>query len=176
MASPASHPVVAVLDPAPDEDQPAALWHVQTDPAYTSAAAVLSGAWLIGPGEVPAERLDDLLARTVPVRLGTEAGERFVSDLAAAIDDARGEISRAAAKAAEESAAFKALRLPAVATPNPEELAGAYRGEERGRRAWSVAQAIGQLAAQWHDIERRRRSRRRLSEALGPEIRPLPLP
>ncbi|MFC6147118.1 hypothetical protein [Corynebacterium nasicanis] len=163
-----THRVLAIVD---KQEDVTAVWHVQTSPDGPSASGILSGAWLLGPGEIEPERLRDLTADAHVVHTGTDGLERIrrgVEKQLAAY--------RAAAKAAKE--AQPQLTLPRFEAPgevDPEALAAAYHGAPEGRLAWAYATAAAELVDSWHAIEAQRRSRKHLQERFGAQVRPLPL-
>ena len=162
------HPVIAVVD---KQGETTAVWHVQTAPDAPAASGRLSGAWLLGPGEVDPDRIGELLAGTHV--LDTEGeGLRMIR---AGVDRRLAEF-KAAAKAAKE--ANPQLTLPRFEAPepiDPGQLTAAYRGEPAGQRAWVHASEVADLVEAWHTIEGQRRSRKYLQEQFGAETLPLPL-
>lgn len=199
--TPAQHPMIAVVDsPAEADPSPTVVWHVQTDPAATSFAAILSGAWLVSEdaGDVPPARLPGLLRGAAVLRSDgftaahpEEASQEALSEaagviqgsggealaaLAGAIEDAKEEVAAAMKAEIDQKPSLKAVRFPAVTAEDPERLAEAYRGEGCGRAAWSLARAVADLVEKWHDIENARRSRSYLKARFGEKVRPLPLP
>lgn len=163
-----THRVIAVVD---KQDSMTAVWHVQTSPDAPSASGILSGAWLLGPGEVDPERLGDLTAHTHV--LDTDGDGLTV--ILRGVEKQLAEY-KAAAKAAKEANPQLTLpRFDAPPTPDVEQLADAYRGAPEGRVAWAYATAVAELVEAWHTIESQRRSRKYLQEQFGAETRPLPL-
>lgn len=163
-----THPVITVVD---RQGEMTAVWHVQTAPDAPSAAGMLSGAWLLGPGEIDPQRLPDLIAGTHV--LDTDGDGLLV--IGRGVEKRLAEY-KAAAKAAVE--ANPQLKLPRFDTPEAvdlAQLATAYRGESAGQQAWSYATAVAELVEAWHTIESQRRSRKYLQEKFGAETLPLPL-
>lgn len=163
--------VLAVVD---KQDDTVVVWHVQTSADGPSASGILSGAWILGDGEVDPARLDDLL--TDATVLPTDGDGLTLEQIRQAIDDALAEITAAATAAKEANASLTLPRFTAPEQPDPAALAEAYRGEPVGRTAWTWAMAAADLVEAWHTIEGQRRSRKYLQEQFGAEIRPLPLP
>ena len=163
-----THRVIAVVDKQKDVT---AIWHVQTSPDAPSASGILSGAWLLGDGEVDPARHDDLTAGTHVIHTGSDGLEL----IHAAIKEQLAEY-QAAAKAAKEK--NPQLTLPRFDAPSPTDvgqLAEAYHGAPEGRLAWAYATAAAELVEAWHTIEAQRRSRKYLQEAFGATTRPLPV-
>lgn len=162
------HPVIAVVD---KQGERTAVWHVQTDPDAPAASGMLSGAWLLGPGEVDASRLADLTVGTHVLPTDGEGLRRIREAVESELTGLK-----AAAKAAKE--ANPQLTLPRFDTPaDPDlgQLAEAYHGEPAGQTAWVHAMAVAELVEAWHTIESQRRSRKYLQEQFGAQTRPLPL-
>ena len=141
-----THRVIAVVD---EQDEVTVVWHVQTSPDAPSASGILSGAWLLGAGEVDPGRLADLTADAHVVHTGTDGLERIRRGVVTQLAE-----YRAAAKAA---------------------LAEAYHGAPEGRLAWAYATAAAELVEAWHTIESQRRSRKYLQEQYGAQVLPLPV-
>lgn len=161
-----NHPVIAVVD---RQGATTAVWHVQTAP--DAPAGVLSGAWLLGEGEVDPARLDDLTAGAYVLEAGGDGLERIGGGV-----EKQRRAYQAAAKAAKEANPQLTLpRFDAPPTPDVEQLAAAYHGAPEGRLAWAYAMAAAELVAAWHTLESQRRSRKYLQEQFGAETRPLPL-
>ena len=163
--------VLAVVD---KQDDAVVVWHVQTSAGGPSASGILSGAWILGPGNVDPARLDDLLADATV--LPAEGDGLTLEQIRQAIDEALTEITAAATAAKDANASLTLPRFTAPGTPDPATLADAYRGEPVARTAWTWAMAAAELVESWHAIEGQRRSRKYLQETFGAEIRPLPLP
>lgn len=190
-AAPAEHPVIAVVDAG---EARTVVWHVQTNPDFSSPAAILSGAWVLSDkdGDVDPGRLDDLLEGTVVAR--TEAAvERGLSfptaagvlpgsgagTLTALVEPIRaavGRIDEAVAENKERNPKAQGLRMPKVEVPDPGHLAEAYHGEPEAEACWSLARAVADVVDGWHAVENRRRTRAFLKDAFGRSVRPLPLP
>lgn len=163
-----THRVIAVVD---EQDEVTAVWHVQTSPDAPSASGILSGAWLLGVGEVDPGRLADLTADAHVVHTGTDGLERIRRGVVTQLAE-----YRAAAKAAKE--ASPQLTLPRFEEPGEvdvEKLAEAYHGAPEGRLAWAYATAAAELVEAWHTIESQRRSRKYLQEQYGVQVLPLPV-
>lgn len=162
-----AHPVIAVVD---KHEGATVVWHVQTEPDPPSGA--LSGAWILGEGEVDPARLPDLLAGAVEL----DAHGSGLADIAAAIAASLAQ-TRAFARAAV--AADKKLTAPRFDAPvdvDVEKLSAAFHGEDIARHAWATATALAELVEYWHTLERQRRGRKYLQEEYGSAVRPLPLP
>lgn len=171
------YPVIAVVDQEPfaESQETTVIWHVQTAPDVAESSGKLSGAWVVSPkqGDVPVDQLQNLLHNTYHVDAHNPHLESFV----AALND---EVSRMKAfQPSLDSGKKSSLTVPRLMVPDaPDltEIAEAYHGETQGRRAWTVAMALGELISAWHEIERTRRGRKYLREGFGTEIRPFPLP
>jgi hypothetical protein len=162
------HPVIAVVD---RQGEMTVVWQVQTSPG--SPSGIMSGAWLLGPGEIDPARLGDLTAGTHVLDVD-EDGEGLGA-IRAGVEKRLAEY-KAAAKAAKE--ANPQLTLPRFDAPEAADLtqlATAYHGEPAGQRAWTYATALAELVEAWHTIESQRRSRKYLQEQYGAETLPLPL-
>lgn len=160
--------VIAVVD---KQDGMTAVWHVQTSADAPAASGLLSGAWLLGPGEVEPDRLADL---TAGAHVLTTDGE----GLRVIREGIETQLTRykAAAKAAKEANPQLTLpRFDAPETVDLTRLTTAYHGEPAGQRAWTYATAVAELVDAWHTIESQRRSRKYLQEKFGPDPLPLPL-
>ncbi|MDO5512882.1 hypothetical protein [Corynebacterium sp.] len=160
--------VIAIVDKQPDLT---VVWHVQTSPDAPSASGTLSGAWLLGDGEVDPARLADLTADAHVVHTGTDGLERIRAGIIAQLKEIKAE-----AKAAKE--ANPQLTLPRFEEPGQVDLPtleDAYHGAPEGRVAWSYAMAAAELVEAWHAIESQRRSRKHLHEKFGAQVRALPV-
>lgn len=160
--------VIAVVD---KQGEMTVVWHVHTSADAPAAAGLLSGAWLLGPGEVDPDRLADLTAEAHVLPTDGD-GLRVI------LEGIEKQLARykAAARAAKE--ANPQLTLPRFDSPEPldlTQLATAYHGEPAGQRAWAYATAVAELVDAWHTIESQRRSRKYLQEKYGPDTLPLPL-
>ena len=163
-----THRVIAVVD---EQDEVTAVWHVQTSPDAPSASGILSGAWLLGAGEVDPGRLADLTADAHVVHTGTDGLERIRRGVVRQLTE-----YRAAAKAAKE--ANPQLTLPRFEEPGEvdvEKLAESYHGAPEVRLAWAYATSAAELVEAWHTIESQRRSRKYLQEQYGAQVLPLPV-
>lgn len=190
-AAPAEHPVIAVVDAG---EARTVVWHVQTNPDFSSPAAILSGAWVLseGDGDVDPDRLDDLLTGTVVARTeaAVERGLDFptaagvlpgsgVGVLPALVEPIRAaakEISAAVAANKEKNPQAKGLLLPKVEVPDPGHLAEAYHGEPGAKACWALARAVADVVDGWRAVENKRRSRAFLKDEFGKSVRPIPLP
>ncbi|QGU03513.1 hypothetical protein [Corynebacterium comes] len=160
--------VIAVVD---KQGEMTAVWHVQTSPDAPAASGLLSGAWLLGPGEIDRYRLADLTADAHVLDTDGD-GLRVIRE---GIEKQLAEF-KAAAKAAKEANPQLTLpRFDAPETVDLDVLATAYHGEPAGQRAWAYATAVAELVEAWHIIESQRRSRKYLQEQFGAEALPLPL-
>lgn len=160
--------VIAVVD---EQEGMTAVWHVQTSPDAPAASGLLSGAWLLGPGEIDPDRLGDLTADAHVLHTDGDG----LAVIRAGVEKRLAEF-KAAAKAAKEANPQLTLpRFEAPATVDLEQLAAAYRGEPAGRRAWAYATAVAELVEAWHTVDSQRRSRKYLQEQFGPDPLPLPL-
>ncbi|MDO5668415.1 MAG: hypothetical protein Q4G50_00230 [Corynebacterium sp.] len=160
--------VIAVVD---KQEDVTVIWHVQTSPDAPSASGILSGAWLLGDGDVDPARLDDLLADVHIITTGSDGLERIRTAIEKQLAH-----YKAAAKAAKEN--NPQLTLPRFDAPEPIDidlLAETYRGAPQGRLAWSYAAAAAQLVEAWHTIEGQRRSRKYLQKTFGTTTLPLPV-
>lgn len=160
--------VIAVVD---EQDDITVVWHVQTSPDAPSASGILSGAWLLGAGEVDPDRLADLTADALVVHTGSDGLERIRRGVVRQLTE-----YRAAAKAAKE--ANPQLTLPRFEEPGEvdvEKLAESYHGAPEGRLAWAYATSAAELVEAWHTIESQRRSRKYLQEQFGAQVLPLPV-
>lgn len=165
-----AHRVIAVVD---KQEAATVVWHVQTDPA--APAGVLSGAWVVGEGEVQAERLPDLLRDAVILSVAGEESQASLQQIHAGMTAALAQV-RAHAKAEKEAGRNGDLpRFESLVLPDPEELKAGFHGTELAAAAWAHATALADLVEQWHTIESQRRSRKYLQEAFGAEVRPLPM-
>lgn len=165
-----AHRVIAVVD---KQQTATVVWHVQTDPA--APAGVLSGAWVVGDGEVDSARLPDLLRDAVILPVSGEQGQTSLQQIHDGIRAALAQI-RAHAKAEKEAGRNGELpRFESLVLPDPEELKAGFHGAELAASTWAHATAVADLVEQWHALEGQRRSRKYLQEAFGAEIRPLPL-
>lgn len=162
------HPVIAVVD---RQGETTVVWQVQTSP--DSPSGIMSGAWLLGPGEVDPARLADLTAGTHVLDVdGDGAG---LGAIRAGVEKRLAEY-RSTAKAAKEANPQLTLpRFDAPETVDLEQIAAAYHGEPAAQRAWAYATALAELVEAWHTIESQRRSRKYLQEKFGPDTLPLPL-
>ncbi|WIM73215.1 hypothetical protein QP028_06580 [Corynebacterium suedekumii] len=86
--------VLAVVD---KQDDTVVVWHVQTSADGPSASGILSGAWILGDGEVDPARLDDLL--TDATVLPTDGDGLTLEQIRQAIDNSLAEITAAATAA-----------------------------------------------------------------------------
>ncbi|WP_448853138.1 hypothetical protein [Corynebacterium frankenforstense] len=190
-AAPAEHPVIAVVDAGQART---VVWHVQTNPDFSSPAAILSGAWVLSEesGDVDPDRLDDLLTGTVVARTeaAVERGLSFptaagvlpgsgagtLAAMAEPIRAAATEISAAVAAAKEKNPQVKGLLLPKVEVPDPGHLADAYHGGSGAKTCWALARAVADVVDGWHAVENKRRSRAFLKDEFGRSVRPIPLP
>ena len=162
------HPVIVVVD---RQGETTVVWQVQTSPG--SPSGIMSGAWLLGPGEVDPARLTDLTAEAHV--LDVDGDGEALRVIWAGVEKRLTEY-RAAAKAAKE--ANPQLTLPRFDAPQPVDLGRlttAYHGEPAAQRAWTYATALAELVEGWHTIESQRRSRKYLQERYGAETLPLPL-
>ena len=160
--------VIAVVD---EQDDITVVWHVQTSPDAPSASGILSGAWLLGAGEVDPDRLADLTADALVVHTGSDGLERIRRGVVRQLTE-----YRAAAKAAKE--ANPQLTLPRFEEPGEvdvEKLAESYHGAPEGRLAWAYATSAAELVEAWHTMESQRRSRKFLQEQYGAQVLPLPV-
>lgn len=162
------HRVIAVVD---KQGEMTAVWHVQTSADAPAASGLLSGAWLLGPGEIAPDRLGDLTADAHVLRTDGDG----LAVIRAGVEKRLAEFKAAAKAAKEANPQLTPPRFEAPATVDLEQLAAAYRGEPAGQRAWAHATAAAELAAAWHTIESQRRSRKYLQEKFGPDTLPLPL-
>ncbi|RNE48219.1 hypothetical protein C5L39_10165 [Corynebacterium alimapuense] len=163
--------MIAVVDKQPSVT---VVWHVQTGFDTPSASGVLSGAWIVGPGEVDPDRLSDLTAGAVVVP--TDGSGLTPEDLRAAVCEALGEIKAAADQAKQANPKLTVPRFEEPVAVDVEKFFSVYRGEEVGQKAWAYAMTVAELVESWQAIEARRRSRKFLQERFGTETRPLPLP
>lgn len=162
------HPVIVVVD---RQGETTVVWQVQTSP--DSPSGIMSGAWLLGPGEVDPARLADLAAGAHVLDVDEDGAA--LRAIRAGVEKRLAEY-KAAAKAAKE--ANPQLTLPRFDAPEPvdlEQLATAYHGEPAGQKAWTYATALAELVEAWHTIESQRRSRKYLQERYGAQTLPLPL-
>ena len=162
------HRVIAVVD---KQGEMTAVWHVQTSADAPAASGLLSGAWLLGPGEIDPARLVDLTAGAYVLDTGGD-GLRVIRE---GVEKRLAGYQAAAKDAVEANPQLKPVRFAAPEAPDLEQLAAAYRGEPAGQRAWAHATAAAELVAAWHTIESQRRSRKYLQEKFGPDTLPLPL-
>lgn len=172
------HPVIAVVDKR--ESGELVIWHVQTSPDIPAASGALSGAWILGPGEVAPERAADLLHDAVVLEsagstpVAPERPHTALATIMAGMKEAVAEVKDVAKAAKEQNKALQLPRLESVTLPDPAALQASYRGEEVAATAWSHATAVAELVAQWHALESQRRARKYLQESFGTQVRPLP--
>ena len=160
--------VIAVVD---EQEGMTAVWHVQTSPDAPAASGLLSGAWLLGPGEIAPDRLGDLTADAHVLRTDGDG----LAVIREGVEKRLAGYQAAAKDVVEANPQLKPVRFDAPEAPDLEQLAAAYRGEPAGQRAWAHATAAAELVAAWHTIESQRRSRKYLQEKFGPDTLPLPL-
>lgn len=162
-----AHPVIAVVD---KHEGATVVWHVQTNPDSPSDA--LSGAWILGEGEVNPVRLPNLLAGTVEL----DARGTGLAEIAEGISASLAQTRAFARAAVEADKRLKAPRFDAPVSVDVEKLVAAFRGEQIAAQAWASATALAELVDHWHTLERQRRGRKYLQEEYGSAVRPLPLP
>lgn len=163
-----THPVITVVD---RQGEMTAVWHVQTAPDAPSAAGMLSGAWLLGPGEINPQRLPDLTADTHVLETDGDG----LQVIGAGIEKHLAEYKAAAKAAVTANPLLKLPRFDTLEAVDLAQLATTFRGESAGQKAWAYATAVAELVEAWHAIESQRRSRKYLQEKFGAEILPLPL-
>lgn len=149
------------------------IWHVQTTPA-SSLGGIMTGAW---ESEDPTPFLHD--AVLLPVSADDAIPGVPSTSLDLLVDAVHREVLRlrqVVKVQVESNPSLKALRIPDVVRPDPEELAKSFTGEPQARRAWSYAMAVAELVQEWAGLESQRRSRKYLQEESGAEHRAMPVP
>ncbi|MCS5478222.1 DUF6218 family protein [Corynebacterium sp. YIM 101645] len=162
------HPVIAVVD---RQEETTVVWQVQTAP--DSPSGIMSGAWLLGPGEVDPARMADLTAGAHV--LDVDGDGEALRAIRVGVEKRLAEYKAAAKTAKEANPQLTLPRFDAPETVDLEQIATAYHGEPTGQRAWTYATALTELVEAWHTIESQRRSRKYLQERYGAEALPLPL-